>query len=127
MNYDIIAGNWKTLKGKLHHYWGELTNNEIEQLDGSRESLTGLLQQKYGIAKNKAEDEIQAFTEEYAPHDFKNNLMNFLNKSLDKVMGKSHRLKKRTASKAASIMQNSPLQILTLTLGAGFIISRLLK
>ena len=58
MNWDQIEGNWKQVKGKVKQNWGKLTDDEITQVDGKREELAGLLQNRYGYAKDRAEKEI---------------------------------------------------------------------
>jgi len=61
MNNDIIAGNWKQLKGDVQKTWGKLTDDQLDQVEGSREKLNGILQEQYGIAKDEAEKQIQEF------------------------------------------------------------------
>ena len=61
MNSDIIAGNWKQLKGDVQKTWGKLTDDQLDQVEGSREKLNGILQEQYGIAKDEAEKQIKEF------------------------------------------------------------------
>lgn len=61
MNSDIIAGNWKELKGKTQQKWGELTDDDMDKINGSRQQLVGKLQQKYGKSKEEAEREVDSF------------------------------------------------------------------
>lgn len=61
MNKDIIQGNWKEVKGKLKQQWGNLTDDEIAKMNGTRQELQGLLQKKYGYQKDKVEQEIDNF------------------------------------------------------------------
>jgi uncharacterized protein YjbJ (UPF0337 family) len=58
MNWDRIEGNWKEIKGKVHQQWGKLTNDDLETIHGKRMELAGRLQQRYGIAKDDAERQI---------------------------------------------------------------------
>lgn len=55
MNWDQIEGRWTEMKGKARASWGELTDDELDQINGKREQLVGKLQQKYGLAKDEAE------------------------------------------------------------------------
>jgi uncharacterized protein YjbJ (UPF0337 family) len=55
MNKDIIQGKWNELKGKVKQQWGKLTDDDLAQLKGTQEELSGLLQQKYGHKKEEAE------------------------------------------------------------------------
>ncbi|MFD2174865.1 CsbD family protein [Rhodobacter lacus] len=61
MNSDMIEGKWKELKGTVRAKWGELTDDEIEQVAGEREKLEGLVQQKYGKTKDAARKEVDDF------------------------------------------------------------------
>ncbi|WP_227267533.1 CsbD family protein [Roseobacter weihaiensis] len=61
MNWDIIKGNWSQLTGEVKSTWGKLTDDEIDQAAGEREKLSGLIQEKYGMLREDAEREIDAF------------------------------------------------------------------
>jgi uncharacterized protein YjbJ (UPF0337 family) len=61
MNWDQITGNWKQLKGKVKEKWGKLTDDDLITIDGKRDQLAGVLQQKYGYAKEQAEQALDAF------------------------------------------------------------------
>lgn len=58
MNNDIIQGNWKQLKGTVQQKWGQLTNDEIDRIEGDATKLSGLLQERYGKTKEQAEREV---------------------------------------------------------------------
>ncbi|MDY6963992.1 MAG: CsbD family protein [Pseudomonadota bacterium] len=61
MNWDQIEGNWKQFTGKAKEHWGELTNDEITEARGEREQLIGLVQSKYGKARDEAEREVDTW------------------------------------------------------------------
>ncbi len=61
MNWDRIEGNWKEIKGKAKQQWGKLTDDELDVAAGRREELEGLLQNRYGYAKDKAKTEIDSW------------------------------------------------------------------
>ena len=58
MNWDRIEGNWKEFKGKAKQQWGKLTDDDLTQIDGRREELSGRLQRHYGYGKDVADREI---------------------------------------------------------------------
>lgn len=64
MNWDQIEGNWKQFKGKVREKWGELTDDDIQIIGGKKDKLIGKLQEKYGLAKEEAEEELRQFEEE---------------------------------------------------------------
>jgi uncharacterized protein YjbJ (UPF0337 family) len=63
MNWDQIAGDWKRFKGKVKEKWGKLTDDELTTAAGKREQLAGLLQERYGYAKDQAEKELNEFSQ----------------------------------------------------------------
>jgi uncharacterized protein YjbJ (UPF0337 family) len=58
MNWDEMAGSWKTMKGKVREKWGKLTDDDLDVIAGKRDQLVGRLQQKYGYSKEQAEIEV---------------------------------------------------------------------
>ncbi|WCE05266.1 CsbD family protein [Pseudoxanthomonas sp. JBR18] len=61
MNKDIIAGNWKQLKGKAQAKWGDLTDDVFDVAEGNSEYLAGKLQERYGWDRDRANREVSAF------------------------------------------------------------------
>ena len=61
MNWDQIEGKWKELKGSAKEKWGKLTDDELTELQGKRDRLAGMIQNKYGFAKEEAEKQIKEF------------------------------------------------------------------
>jgi uncharacterized protein YjbJ (UPF0337 family) len=62
---DIFAGQWKQARGKIREQWGKLTDNDVEKINGKSDILIGLLQERYGYAKEKAELEKNKFIESF--------------------------------------------------------------
>ena len=62
MNWDRAAGDWKQLKGKVKQKWAKLTDDDLTYVDGQRDQLLGRIQERYGIAKEQAESQINEFT-----------------------------------------------------------------
>ncbi|MBL8659709.1 MAG: CsbD family protein [Rhodospirillales bacterium] len=58
MNWDQIVGNWKQAKGNIRTQWGKLTDNDLEQAKGHRDSLLGRIQERYGIGKEETERQV---------------------------------------------------------------------
>jgi len=59
MNKNQLKGNWLQLKGTVKEKWGDLTDDEVEQIAGDRDILLGKIQEKYGIAQEEAEKQIK--------------------------------------------------------------------
>ncbi len=62
MNWEQIQGDWTQMTGKVKEQWGKLTDDDLTVAAGRREQLSGLLQQRYGYAKEQAEKQLDEFT-----------------------------------------------------------------
>ena len=61
MNSEQLKGNWTQLKGHIQKQWGKLTDDHLDQIQGDREILIGKIQEQYGITKEEAELQVNAF------------------------------------------------------------------
>jgi len=66
MSQDVLKGQWKQLRGKMKEWWGNLTDDDVERIDGSHDKLVGTLQQRYGYAKDRALTEVQRRIDEFS-------------------------------------------------------------
>jgi uncharacterized protein YjbJ (UPF0337 family) len=61
MDWNVIEGNWKQAQGKIRQKWGKLTDDDLTRINGQREQLEGILQQRYGLAKDMVRKEVDAW------------------------------------------------------------------
>ena len=54
MDWSRIEGNWNQLKGKIKEQWGNLTDDDLDQISGKREQLIGKIQDRYSVNKDAA-------------------------------------------------------------------------
>jgi uncharacterized protein YjbJ (UPF0337 family) len=66
MNRDILEGKWKQFRGEIKETWGELTDDELDQIGGRYDKLVGKLQERYGYSREEAEEELDRFLEDRA-------------------------------------------------------------
>jgi uncharacterized protein YjbJ (UPF0337 family) len=64
LNQDYFGGKWKQLRGRLRQQWGRLTDDEVDQIAGSRDVMIGKLQERYGRSREEAERELDRWLEE---------------------------------------------------------------
>jgi uncharacterized protein YjbJ (UPF0337 family) len=50
-NEEQLKGKWKEFKGGVRNLWGKVTEDEIDQTQGSFTKLSGIIQSKYGESK----------------------------------------------------------------------------
>lgn len=63
MNWERIEGNFKQFKGDIKNQWGKLTDDDLDRISGKREKLEGLIQERYGIAKERAHEKVDEWLE----------------------------------------------------------------
>ena len=71
MNWDIIEGNWKQAVGKAKAQWGKLTDDDLDVVAGRRDQLAGKIQERYGIAKAEAEQQLATWQKSASDSWFK--------------------------------------------------------
>ena len=61
MIQDMIRGKWSLLSSRPKSKWSKLTDEDINRREGHRDYLINKLQERYGIAKEKARVEVKEF------------------------------------------------------------------
>ncbi len=64
MNKDIIEGKWTEIKGAVQQKWGKLTDDDMAEINGSREKLSGKIQKNYGLARDEVEKQMKAWEDD---------------------------------------------------------------
>jgi len=65
MNWDQIEGKWKQSAGVVKQKWGKLTDDDLTVIAGKKDELVGKIQERYGIAKEAAQKQVDEFTRDY--------------------------------------------------------------
>ena len=66
MNRDQMHGKWLQMKGEVQRQWGKLTNDDLDEVNGNLEKLVGLVQERYGYARERAQKEVDDFRKRQA-------------------------------------------------------------
>jgi uncharacterized protein YjbJ (UPF0337 family) len=69
MNHDIFAGHWKQMRGTLKSWWGKLTDDDFESIEGQKNKLIGVVEEKYGYTRDQAQEEVDRRLNEYDDKD----------------------------------------------------------
>ena len=92
MNQDIFAGQWKQMRGELKSWWGKLADDDFDRIGGQKDKLIGVVQEKYGYAREKAQQEVERRFKEYG----------------DKMSGSDNSGRQDTAAAVAGGPANAP-------------------
>ncbi len=63
MSWDTIEGNSKEFRSKVKAQWSALTDDHLDRIAGERDRLSVKLQDFYGISKDAADAQIDAFSQ----------------------------------------------------------------
>ena len=66
MTNDILDGNWKVYANNILQHWNKLTKMDLEATAGRRDLMAAKLQERYGISKSEALNQILGFEYRYA-------------------------------------------------------------
>ncbi|ESQ84739.1 hypothetical protein AEAC466_06700 [Asticcacaulis sp. AC466] len=65
MNNDRMQGSWEQVKGHVQKAWGKLTNDDLDVIEGDRKLLAGKIQERYGIAKDEADRQVDEWNKRH--------------------------------------------------------------
>jgi uncharacterized protein YjbJ (UPF0337 family) len=64
MNEDTLKGQWHQIKGKIREEWGQLTDDDLDEIEGRREQLVGKIQQRYGVERDEARRQVNIWMQD---------------------------------------------------------------
>jgi uncharacterized protein YjbJ (UPF0337 family) len=62
MNTLEIKGDWNITKGKLKQKWAQLTDHDLQFVEGQHDELLGRIQKRTGETREAVEKAIKEFT-----------------------------------------------------------------
>jgi uncharacterized protein YjbJ (UPF0337 family) len=65
MNWTQIEGKWDQVKGQVRSQWAKLTDDDVNNLAGKKDQLVGKIVERYGVAKDDAEQQIDAWLKRF--------------------------------------------------------------
>jgi uncharacterized protein YjbJ (UPF0337 family) len=63
--WQKIKGGWTQTKGAVKEQWGELTDDDLMEIQGRRDQLVGKIQARYGINRDQAEAQVSGWEQKY--------------------------------------------------------------
>lgn len=59
MDADKLNEQWDDIRDDIQMTWDEVTDDELDLVDGSMEKLYGLMQEKYGKSRDEFDDYLE--------------------------------------------------------------------
>jgi uncharacterized protein YjbJ (UPF0337 family) len=129
-NWTSIQGEWNKYKGQIKEKWGKLTDDDLMRIGGNRDQLIGVLQQRYGMAKDRIEEQV----DEFATHagswvqQAKNTVVNKVSDMAEPVRDywEGHNAGEMVNDLKA-LINRYPVQSTLVGLGVGYLVGRILS
>jgi uncharacterized protein YjbJ (UPF0337 family) len=65
MQMDVLRAKWKQFRNEVNYHWTQLSSDDLDGIDGQRDSLVYLLERRYGYARRRAEREVERVVNEF--------------------------------------------------------------
>ena len=65
---EELSGSWNDIKGRVKQEWGDISDNELKQVEGNVDRLVGLVQRKTGAARAEIEKTLKSWSENSASY-----------------------------------------------------------
>jgi uncharacterized protein YjbJ (UPF0337 family) len=62
---DPLTAQWEQLRPRLRTWWDQLTEADLMQIDGQKDRLISVVQQRYGYPRERAQQEVDRRLQEY--------------------------------------------------------------
>ncbi len=123
---EQLAGNWKQLKGLIREQWGQLTDDELQEVQGDFDQLVGLIQQKTGETKARVEKIVEELSEQctsvYGQAKVKaREYLDQANESVSEVADQMRERVREGYAEAEQLVQRRPAESLAVAFGTGLI------
>lgn len=123
---EQVTGNWNELKGKIQQHWGQLTDDELQEVEGRVDQLVGLIQQKTGQARQQIEQTIAELSEECSGlfGEASAATREYVNRAGDAVRSAAHQVTDRTQegyAGAKELVRQRPAESVAVAFGTGLI------
>ena len=67
MDRKFLQNNWNEMRGQISEWWDDLTDKDLDMIDGNQEQLITVLQEHYGYTRNLAFLEVKIRMASYRP------------------------------------------------------------
>ena len=124
---EKMLGSWNQLKGKIKQRWGQLTDDELSEVEGNIDQLIGLVQQKTGEARQHVERVIIKLNEETggAFTQATEAARQYADQATEALRGAADQMRERgreTYEDAQAVFRRRPAESVAAAFGAGILV-----
>lgn len=124
---EKVMGNWNQLKGKVKQKWGQLTDDELSEVEGNLDQLVGLVQQKTGQGREQIERALYDISEQ-AGSAFTaatKTAREFAGQAADQVRGAAEQVRDRAMEgyeQTQDLIRRRPAESVAIAFGTGILV-----
>jgi uncharacterized protein YjbJ (UPF0337 family) len=124
---EKMMGNWNQLKGKVKQKWGQLTDDELNEVEGNIDQLVGLVQQKTGEARQQIERTISKFSDDAggAFTQATETARQYMDQATEGIRGAADQIRERGMDgyeEAQRMVRQRPAESVAVAFGAGLVV-----
>ena len=124
---EKMTGNWNQMKGKVKQKWGQLTDDELSEVEGNFDQLIGLVQQKTGQAREQIERVLHDISEQ-AGGSFTaatETARQYAEQATEQLRGAAEQVRDRTMEgyeQAQDMIRKRPAESIAVAFGTGILL-----
>ncbi len=127
MNTQEMKGNWNQVKGKVKQKWGQLTDDELAEVEGNIDGLIGLVQQKTGQAREHIEQILHDFSEQAGSSftDATETARKYASQATEQLRDTAEQVRDRTMEgyeQATDMIRRRPTESVAVAFGTGILL-----
>jgi uncharacterized protein YjbJ (UPF0337 family) len=127
MNTQEMRGDWNQVKGKVKQNWGQLTDDELSEVEGNIDGLIGLVQQKTGQAREHIERVLHDISQQ-AGGSFTaatETAREYAGQAAEQLRGATEQIRDRTMQgydQASEMIRRRPAESVAVAFGTGILL-----
>ena|SRR3990172_829424 len=124
---ERVFENWEQLRGRIRERWGQLTEDELLEVDGQLDQLVSLIQQKTGEARQHIKRVINELSEEYggAFNQARETAREYAGQANETIHETAERVRERAREgydSAQELLRRRPAESVAVAFGTGLLV-----
>jgi uncharacterized protein YjbJ (UPF0337 family) len=124
---EKVKGNWNQFKGKVKQRWGQLTDDELQEVEGNFDQLVGLVQQKTGEGRQQIERILNDLNEQAggAFAHVAETARQYADQATETLHGVAEQVRGRTMERyeeAQEMIRQRPAESIAIAFGTGLLV-----
>lgn len=120
---EELAGTWNEIKGHVKQEWGNISDDDLKQVEGNIDRLVGIIQKKTGQARTEIEKTLRSFTQESASMlGTVSQTMQDAAKTVQNYAGQASEMTHQRLGQAQELVRMRPAESLAVSFGTGLLL-----